>query len=231
MKGKIDGRQEEMDIKSMVSLIHEYELASIPSNEELKRRYQLSDVFYKKMDRLMEEQEKKVRRRKIRRFAAAAAAVAVILFGVANPQMVAEAGEWIIQWFSDHVLFRFVEDAGDVAVSRYEFGYVPKGFQLETDEYYDDIAGYIEFRGEDELWFNLDYGVIDSGLVVNSENMDLFVLTGKKGETIYYLQAQNSGDDSSMTWISEDGTTKFNLMGNVSKEELLKMQSKIHMTK
>ena len=103
MKRKIEGGQEEMNIKSMVSLIHEYELANIPPNEELRRRYQLSDVFYKKMDRLMEEQEKKARRRKIRRFAAAAAAVIVILFGVANPQMVAEAGEWIIQWFSDHV--------------------------------------------------------------------------------------------------------------------------------
>ncbi len=68
MRRMDEGRQESQAIKDMVSLVHEYELSRIPDNHELQQRYELSDVFYQKMERMIECQEKKARRKKTRRF-------------------------------------------------------------------------------------------------------------------------------------------------------------------
>ncbi len=231
MKRKNKKKQEELEIKAMVSLMHEYELSLIPENKELQERYHLSDMFYRKMDKLMETQKKKARRKELIKTAAAVAAVIVIIFAVTNPKTVVQAAQWLIRWFDEYVSFQFRENTDVNWVPRYELRYVPEGYVKIVDEYYDGAAGYIEYEGKDMLWFNLDYGLIDGGMNVNNENMDFFILTGSRGETIYYLQAQNPGDDSSMTWVSDDETTKFNLMGNLSKEELLKIQKEIHIKK
>lgn len=227
MKRIDENHQESQAIRDMVSLVHEYELSLIPNDNELQERYQLSDVFYQKMERMIEGQEKKARRKKIRQFAAVAAAAALVLFGVTNPQTISKAGQWLIRWYDDHVSFRFVEDAGHVEVPRYELGYVPEGYKLEWDDYF---AG-----GEDILYYNdegqcLDFssGSISDGLEIDNENKDFLTITGSRGEIIYYLRARNPEDESSMTWISEDGTLKFCLMGNFSQEELLKIKEGIH---
>ena len=211
----------------MVSLVHEYELSLIPDNNELRERYQLSESFYEKMEQMIKGQEKKARRKKIRRFVAAAAAVALILFGVTNPQTISKAGQWLIRWYHDHISFQFVEDAGNIEVPRYELGYVPEGYRLELDEYF--VGGDVLYYNDEGQCLDFSYGAIDDGLEVNNENMDFLKITGSRGEIIYYLRARNPEDESSMTWISEDGLLKFNLMGNFTQEELLKIQKEIHL--
>lgn len=221
-------RQEEEALKSMVTLLHQYEISQIPEKEDLKERYQLSDIFYHNMDKIIEKQEKKARRRSIRRGCTAAAAVAAVLFSLANPQMVAQGAEWMVYWFKDRVSFQFKVDTDVNWVPRYEFGYVPEGFEKVMDEYYEG-AGYIFYENEQGNRFVLDYGVVDGGLVVDSENKDYDILTGSHGETIHYLHAKDLEDDSSLTWISDDETTKFNLLGDLSEEEMLKIQENIRM--
>lgn len=219
-------RQEEEAMKSMATLLHQYEMSRIPEKEDLKERCQLSDIFYHNMDKIIEKQEKKVRRRSIRRGCTAAAAAAVIFLGVVNPQVIAQGAEWMVYWFKDTVSFQFKEDTDVNWVPRYEFGYVPEGFEKVMDDY-EQGGGYILYESGGEPWFDLDYGIIDGGLVVDSENKDYIILTGSHGEKIHYLRAQIPGEDSSMTWVSEDETTKFNLMGNLSEEEMFKMQENI----
>lgn len=219
--------QENQAVKDMVSLVHEYELSLIPDNNELRERYQLSESFYEKMEQMIKGQEKKARRKKIRRFAAAAAAVALILFGVTNPQTISKAGQWLIRRYHDHISFQFVEDAGNIEVPRYELGYVPEGYRLELDEYF--VGGDVLYYNDEGQCLDFSYGAIDDGLEVNNENMDFLKITGSRGEIIYYLRARNPEDESSMTWISEDGLLKFNLMGNFTQEELLKIQKEIHL--
>lgn len=75
--------------------------------------------------------------------------------------------------------------------------------------------------------FDLAYGEIGGSLNIDNENKDFTILTGTHGEEIYFLRAQNPDDDSSMTWISKDGTTIFNLMGDLPEDELLKLQENI----
>lgn len=227
MKRMDEKWQENQAVKDMVSLVHEYELSIIPDNNELWERYQLSESFYEKMEQMIKGQEKKARRKKIRRFAAAAAAVALILFGVTNPQTISKAGQWLIRWYHDHISFQFVEDAGNIEVPRYELGYVPEGYRLELDEYF--VGGDVLYYNDEGQCLDFSYGAIDDGLEVNNENMDFLKITGSRGEIIYYLRARNPEDESSMTWISEDGLLKFNLMGNFTQEELLKIQKEIHL--
>ena len=227
MKRMDEKWQENQAVKDMVSLVHEYELSIIPDNNELRERYQLSESFYEKMEQMIKGQEKKARRKKIRRFVAAAAAVALILFGVTNPQTISKAGQWLIRWYHDHISFQFVEDAGNIEVPRYELGYVPEGYRLELDEYF--VGGDGLYYNDEGQCLDFSYGAIDDGLEVNNENMDFLKITGSRGEIIYYLRARNPEDESSMTWISEDGLLKFNLMGNFTQEELLKIQKEIHL--
>lgn len=227
MKRMDEKWQENQAVKDMVSLVHEYELSIIPDNNELRERYQLSESFYEKMEQMIKGLEKKARRKKIRRFVAAAAAVALILFGVTNPQTISKAGQWLIRWYHDHISFQFVEDAGNIEVPRYELGYVPEGYRLELDEYF--VGGDVLYYNDEGQCLDFSYGAIDDGLEVNNENMDFLKITGSRGEIIYYLRARNPEDESSMTWISEDGLLKFNLMGNFTQEELLKIQKEIHL--
>lgn len=227
MKRMDEKWQENQAVKDMVSLVHEYELSLIPDNNELRELYQLSESFYEKMEQMIKGQEKKARRKKIRRFVAAAAAVALILFGVTNPQTISKAGQWLIRWYHDHISFQFVEDAGNIEVPRYELGYVPEGYRLELDEYF--VGGDVLYYNDEGQCLDFSYGAIDDGLEVNNENMDFLKITGSRGEIIYYLRARNPEDESSMTWISEDGLLKFNLMGNFTQEELLKIQKEIHL--
>ncbi|MDE6905602.1 MAG: DUF4367 domain-containing protein [Lachnospiraceae bacterium] len=226
MRRKNENRQEEEAMKSMAALLQEYELSRIPEKEELKERYQLSDFFNHNMDKIIEKQGKKIHRRSVRRRWTAAAAGILIFFCITNPRVAAKGAEWLVYWFKDHVSFQFKEDTDVNWVPRYEFGYIPEGFEKVMDDY-SDPGGYILYQGTGELWFDLDYGVIDGALNVDNENKDYLMLTGSHGEKIHYLRAQIPGEDSSLTWVSEDETTKFNLMGNLSEEELLKMQENI----
>lgn len=227
MKRMDEKRRESQTFKDMVTLVHEYELSLIPDNHTLRERCLLSDAFYQKMDQMIEGQKKKARRKKLRQFAAAAAAVFVVLFGVTHPQTISKAGQWLIQWHHDHISFQFVEDAGNIEVPRYELGYVPEGYRLELDDY-SSPGGFTVYVNDEGRYLDFSYGPIDDGLEVDNENKDFLKITGNRGEIIYYLRAKNPEEESSMTWISEDGTLKFNLMGNFSQEELLKIQKGIH---
>ncbi|MCI9527715.1 MAG: DUF4367 domain-containing protein [Lachnospiraceae bacterium] len=230
MKRMDEKQQESQAIKDMVSLVHEYELSLIPDNNELRERYLLSDAFYQKMDQMIEGQKKMARRKKLRRFAAAAAAAIVVFIGVTHPQTISKAGQWLIRWYHDHISFQFVEDTGNIEVPRYELSYVPEGYRLELDDY-SSPGGFTVYVNDEGWYLDFSYGSIDDGLEVDNENKDLLKITGSRGEIIYYLRAKNPEAESSMTWISEDGTLKFNLMGNFSQEELIKIQEGIHVVK
>ena len=120
---------EDIEMRDFLVQMHEYQMAQIPPKEVLEDKYQLSEIFYQKMDRLLRKQEKKVRFRRIRHGITAAAVVGIILFSVANPQYVAEAANRVIRWFTDHVSYNFYDGKDIDIVPRYTLGYVPEGYE------------------------------------------------------------------------------------------------------
>lgn len=229
MKRKDNNKQENESMKAMTSLLQEYELALIPEKKELQERYQLSDLFYHTMEKIIQKQKQKALWQTWRRRCTAAAAGAGIIFAVTQQQMILKSGEWLVDWFQDHVSFQFAEETDINWVPRYEFGYVPEGFEKIADEYYEN-GGFLYYENQQGNRFDLVYGDLGAGLNVDNENKDILILKGSRGERIYFLRAQGPDDDSSMTWISEDGTTKFNMMGDLPEEELLKLQKNVRKT-
>lgn len=220
MKQKLS-REDEI-IRDFLMQVQEYELAKIPSEEFLMERYPLSDMFYQRMERLIKLQERKVKHRDWRRWITATVAVLMLMFTLANPKYVAEAAERIIQWFSNHVSFNFYEEGKDVdVVPRYTLEYVPEGYEIELNEYYENsgVITYLNDR-EDRLFFL--YSITSSETVLDNEGKEFEIVTGNNGERIYYFR-DVEGEESSMTWVNDDGTIYYVMTGILDEKELLKI--------
>lgn len=219
-------RQNEEDarIKEFLGELVEFELSRIPKEEVLRRRYRLSDLFYQRMENLIHRQERKAKRRNFARGIGSAAAVFVLILLLTNPEFVANAANRVFQWFYNHISYQFKENTDVNQVPRYRIGYVPEGYELQMDEYYTG-AGIIEYFDKNGNGIDFFYGVIDSVMNVDNENKELLILKGKGKQKIYYLKG--IGDDSSITWSSDDETTVFNLSGILTEEELLKIYESI----
>lgn len=216
---------EDIEMRDFLVQMHEYQMAQIPPKEVLEEKYRLSEIFYQKMDRLLGKQEKKVRFRRIRHGITAAAVVGIILFSVANPQYVAEAANRVIRWFADHVSYNFYEEKDIDIVPRYTLGYVPEGYELDADEYYED-GGIVSYIDNSENRITFLYGVTSSETNLDNEQKDYMILEGSNGETIHYLRAWD-GEESSIMWVNQDKTIDYCIIGILSEEELLKVQKNI----
>ena len=225
---KIRQNEEDARIKQFLGELVEFELSRIPKEEVLRRRYRLSDLFYQRMENLIHRQERKAKRRNFVRGIGSAAAVFFLILLLTNPEFVANAANRVFQWFYNHISFQFKENTDVNQVPRYRIGYVPEGYELEEDIYY-DVMGVVNYCNEKGEYIDLTYGVIDGVMNVDNENKELLILKGKGKQKIYYLKG--IGNDSSFTWISVDETTMFNLSGLLTEEELLKIYESIEIVK
>lgn len=227
-----DNRKKQWDrederIRDFMGQLLEYQLSELPDDKKLQENYQLSDLFYQKMQHLIWRQEKMEKQKAFRRGITAAAAVLLLVFWIAVPEYAAKAANQVFEWFSDYVSFQFQEKADVNWVPRYQMGYVPKGYKLIKDAYY-DAMGVIVYTNENGETLDLTYGLIDGDLHVDRENKELLILKGKGKQDIYYLKGIEN--NSSITWCSEDEITMFSLSGHLSQEELLKIYGDITVT-
>lgn len=214
----------EEELKEIVTKIHELELQSIPDNDVLKEKYTLSDTFYAKMERLIKKHERNEKRKSRRRFIAAASVVIIILFSVSNPRYIVKACENIMRWFEDHVEIHFREESDTGQIPEYHLNYVPEGYELEQNIYY-EISGLQVYWKEDEL-LTFEYSVSSGDICVDNEEMEYIQLKTENGETIHYFKALDD-KASSITWLSNDGDVMFTIVGKLAEEELLEMQKNI----
>ena len=213
------------EMKDIVAKMREIELESIPQNEELKGRYELSDIFYGKMQWLIRKVDRRNKVSSAVKYVAAIAAVLVISFGVMNPRIVTKACEEIIRQLEDHINFKFKGDLDIAGIPEYEAGYVPEGYVLAESDY-DELAGLLVYRNSNSF-FTIEYGRADGSLNIDNRDKKYQIIKLKDGTEIHYLKAKNGEDSSSMTWLSENETIVFSLIAPFSEEELLKIQENI----
>ena len=211
----------DMQIKEWMERIHQLELAGIPSNEELKSRYALSDSFHLKMKKMIEKVNKRERKSQFLKVISMTAAAILLVFTILNSKTVVNAAKSIIKWFDTYVSFKFVEDAEEMRIPQYTLNYVPEGYAEVMNEYYDGTAGMIVYEHEDKSPLTLEYGISDGGINVDNEGVELNIIQ-ENGLTIYFFEAV-SQEESIVTWLSEDETTVFTLVGGESKEEFLRI--------
>lgn len=221
----------EQAVRNLICQIHEFEIGQITPVESLREQYGLSDLFFQKMESLIRKQEKKVKRRKRLRGLGAAAAAFLLLLLILRPQYFVEAGDTIIQWFSDHILFQFQEDAEKNWIPIYEMNYVPEGYSLSESNYYEGMGGLDVYINQDEKHLYFEYGLIDTALNIDNAEKEYIKLKGRKGEVIYYLKSYDNNEESSIIWASQDKTMKFHISGTLSEKEFMAIQEGIHIKK
>lgn len=217
------------EMKDIVAKMHEIELESIPQNEELKGRYELSDIFYGKMQWLIRKVDRKNKVSSAVKYVAAIAAVLVLTLGIMNPGMVTKASEELIRQMSDHMNFRFKADVGNVVIPEYEAGYVPEGYVLD-ESYYDEQGGLLVYWKEEDM-LTIEYGTADASLIIDDEEKIYEIIHLKDGTEIHYFKSESGEKSNSMVWLSKDKTTVFSLIGKLSEEEMLKIQKNLRKNK
>lgn len=219
----------EFEFKELICEMHKTEMSRLPENKELKENYHLSDLFYQKMKVLLKKMDSQERRRRYVKYVASAAIVILVLGMVSNPQYLVEAKNNIVEWFEDHVNFRFGQE--DVkTIPRYEFGYVPDGYELVMDEYFEEGMGFIQYvNNEKEL--SLSYVISSSDLNLNNENVEFKTFKIDSGIVIYYFFSMDSNTESTMTWTCDDRNIVFTLIGIISEDEMINVVDNIRVLK
>lgn len=211
----------EEDWEKIVALMQQAELERLPDQEILQGTYELSDAFYGRMERLQKKMRRKEKRRKWCTAAAAVAVVAAATAVVVYPQGIVEAGKRIMLWKNGFAQFHFKEQAEFQGLPRYTLEYVPDGYELEMDEYYENAGILLYSNGKKDWCFS--YSLSDSDISVNNENVNFSLLKLDDGKEIYYFEAMDDNVDSDMEWLSKDGNVAFSITGRLSKEEMLKI--------
>lgn len=214
------------EIKSILEKMHEVELQSIPEKEELQKRYMLSELFHKRLSKLVNKVEREEKVRNAARYVAATAAVLLLFCCVTQPGIIANAYKEIVKAFEDHISIKFKDNVSITEIPEYEVGYVPEGYVLVGNN-----SGMCEtsltFRNQkDFLYINYAYADGSFGFD-NEERMYKFIVL-EDGTEIHYFESKVDRKGSTMAWLSKDGTLVFSISGPFSEEELLKIQKNIH---
>lgn len=215
-----DLENDDFEYADIVIQMHDLEMSMIPSDEELRERYVLSEEFYARMERLIKRMSRRERRGIRLRYAVAIVVVLLTLYGLSNSQYVIQAYERIMDWFTDHVVIHFQDEVELEELPEYELGYVPEGYVLESASHSEMSGGAIYVCGDRRLMFN--YCKSDSITSLDNSGKDYYYLVTESGRTVYYFEG-TGGKSSSMVWQSEDGSVCFWLDGNLSQEELLEI--------
>ena len=211
----------ENEMKAIVTKMHEAEQNSIPQNEELKKHYMLSDIFYQKMKRMIIKVERRQKIRSAVKYTVATAAMIVFLCLVTQPQIITRASEEIIMKLEHSINIRFRRDVNIKELPVFELGYVPEGYVIQHSDH-NGNKGNVTYR-KGEKTFSFSYYPADSEFGIDHEERTYSVITLKDGTQIYYFKSETDRKSSSMMWLSQDKMIVFTLDGFFSEKEFIKI--------
>ncbi len=218
------GSRDKRWLEVCANRIVEMDLEAIPEGEELAEMYTLSQSFQQNMTSLADRVTRRERRRRRLRVAAAAAILLFLLFNLLQPQYSVNAYRRIMEWFEDHAVFRFRDDAGHVELHGCEVKYLPEGYEL-VEEFQDEYGGMMIFSGD----LVLGYGTSDSSIYVNNEGVKYYELSLEDGVVLHCLEAVDGQKLNCIFWTNKEGNIVFDLSGSLSMEELMKIQEGIQL--
>ena len=215
----------ENEMKAIVTKMHEAEQNSIPQNEELKKHYMLSDIFYQKMKRMIIKVERRQKIRSAVKYTVATAAMIVILCLVTQPQIITRASEEIIMKLEHSINIRFRRDVNIKELPVFELGYVPEGYILQNS-YHNRNNVLITYRKGKET-FTFFYYSANSVSSIDDEDRIYRIITLNDGTEIHYFKSEIATKGNSMMWLSQDDNVVFGVHGPFTEYELLEIQKNI----
>lgn len=205
-------------------------LSTIPPEEELAKRIQLSDDFIRKMDNLRKDYKRKIARKKRLTYAKKIAASILIIAGLGFGALMmskpvrATVQNIIIQWLDKYTKFEFQSDSKEIEFKEFTLGYLPEGFE-ETDYFSAAAHVIIEYKDliGNELIFEYS---LSEGLNIAFDNEYSTHNTIKLNDLDAHLFESDDEDRINyLLWISEGHT--FTIGSNLSAEEIIKIAENI----
>lgn len=232
---ELNDSQFEALLKEAVCEYHIEELKAIPSNRELKATYTLSPEFYRKMDKILRAQEKVMRKYNIIRILKYAAIIVLMIgtLALTNSDVRAKIKEIFFEMFDEYAVMTFNSDSENVITSLedldFELGYVPDGFEL-VEEMKDSNIIYFDYtdNNENKLFIKF-YLIFGTDNQLQSDNKGVLyeeIIINDKFEAYFRSTNDISKENSLICYYSEAGFS-VSIMGNLSKEELIKIVENI----
>lgn len=208
-------------------------LDTLPKDEELPE-HQFSDEFMVSLE-TMKKQEK-VQRRKKRRspLQRVAAVFLAILIGSGTWLGVdAEARAAFVSWFreftGDSAVYTYVGEVPEKDITNYHCSWLPEGVEaMEVDA--SDTSGHVVYISEENDFAVFSYTYMHSGTALH-----LF----PTGEELVHTEMQINGMHADfyeepgenysccIVWFDEANKTFFDINGNLSKEETIRMAESV----
>ncbi len=159
---------------------------------------------------------------KFTRKTARAILIAAIIMAIATVTLAATVGrDFIVQKFSDYSTYNVVDSSGVKDVEDIHIGYIPEGFKLSHKE--STNKDYFIVYSSENKWINIYKMRIDSDITFDTEykNSEELLINSFKG--IYY--EDHKLEFAGIVW--NNGTYNYNIEGNLSKNELIKIAESI----
>ena len=217
---------EEQKIERIVRLMFEAELYGMEHSEKPREPVVFSDIFERRMERLIDWQRRKYQIRSAVRYILSAAAVLLIILCLSNPGYIAKAWDVLVKWHSTHLEVDMPDTEWTGAVPIYELTYVPEGFELVMGGY-DEFGGMMRYEnGEKFFW--IDYSMPGGNHNYDNEHSEISIIKDEKGVEILFVEFEDGG--YSMLWVSKDNIM-FSIYADVTREELFKIKDGIKVKK
>lgn len=217
-------------IAMIVTEAQDRELARMPSLEEMNEDFQPSEKFQRKMEALVRDTKRKAERKKrllnVKRFfITLTAAISIFSCTMLPVKAVREAViTTLIEWHDKFVSIIYVNEESPVSTFHITPSYIPSGFsQIESSG---ESTGryYGQFQNSEGDWFSLRVLPVENSQVtsLDSEFSSYYSISFDNNQAIWGIM-----DDDSNTLLWESSTLSFQVRGNLSITELIKISEGI----
>ena len=217
-------------IAMIVTEAQDRELARMPSLEEMNEDFQPSEKFQRKMEALVRDTKRKAEREKrllnVKRFfITLTAAISIFSCTMLPVKAVREAViTTLIEWHDKFVSIIYVNEESPVSTFHITPSYIPSGFsQIESSG---ESTGryYGQFQNSEGDWFSLRVLPVENSQVtsLDSEFSSYYSISFDNNQAIWGIM-----DDDSNTLLWESSTLSFQVRGNLSITELIKISEGI----
>ncbi len=211
-----------MNDKEIVKIITELSIYEM-SYERAKYNNQIhdfSEIFNKKMNKLILREKSYQARNSLIRVLASIIIVLLLTSLIIKPDLYANAARKVYELYDRFYRVQFQDKSSIDGVKKYNLDYIPDGWTLQEEYYYDDMGG--SWYARDNEIIDFSYGLSDSISQINSDGVHYEEFDMNDGTHIYYLQSDGE-KPSTMQWLSPDKVTMFTLAAPLSKEEMIKI--------
>jgi hypothetical protein len=159
--------------------------------------------------------------RRIRNAAAMVILSMSILFGalMLHPEARQTIINLVVTWYEDHIKYSFRDKDAAVLPQDWEFGYIPDGFTLLSEERLDDFCMFI-YERSDGVLLNIIITNESRGGYLDNEHYDIERISFKNGVADLY-QSRDSVFPNKIVWYREDLRVLTAINGMISLDELL----------